>query len=82
MSNQVKQSNGISYSIIATDVNVAEGSVLQTYGISCSKEGKAIETIEDISTERSDVEQMVERFNSTNLPPEFFRYVVEGEVDK
>ncbi len=65
---------------ITTKVIIVEDIAYTTYGINCTKDGKSIERIDDISTYREDVEKTVKVFNDNQLAPEQFKDAVEDSI--
>lgn len=67
------------YKISATTIMVEE-ETFTTYGITCMNNGETIAKIDDVSTNKEDVESTIELFNKNQLDPEHFIEAVEDSL--
>lgn len=71
---------GFVYIFEKRDILSEDGKNYTTYGISCIQEGRAIERIEDISTNPIWVERTASMFNAFQLHPIRFRTAIRTLV--
>ena len=68
----------IHYDLLTGQAHSNEYGTYETYGITASRCGNIVCTIEDISLEKNKVEQLVKLCNEEHLPPAHLEETVEN----
>jgi hypothetical protein len=69
----------IRYEVQETELSLGEETVI-SYGIKCTKKGRTIASVEDISTDRNSVEELARICSKLDLDPSQLKDVAEDFV--